>query len=166
MWEPSSSILEIFLRGTITYWAIFLLLRVFRRGSGQLGVSDVLLIILIADAAQNAMAGEYKSISEGIALIVTLVFWDLVIDWLSYHSRFFNNFAQPRASVLIKDGVMQKRNLRKQLITEEDLSGILREQGIDDISRVKSCCLESTGNISVIREQDAGNLPFRPQKPV
>lgn len=161
MWEPSSSILEIVLRGTITYWAIFLLLRFFRRGAGQLGISDVLLIILIADASQNSMAGEYKSVSEGVVLIATLVFWDLAIDWLSFRSQTFNKFAQPKASLLIKNGEMQKRNLTRQLITEDDLAGILREQGIDDISQVRSCYLEGSGNISVIRKQDAGRLPVK-----
>jgi uncharacterized membrane protein YcaP (DUF421 family) len=166
MWEPSSSLMEMIVRGSITYWAIFLLLRFFRRGAGQLGISDVLLIILIADASQNSMAGEYKSVSEGVVLIATLVFWDLAIDWLSYHSDAFNSFAQPKESLLIKNGMMQKNNLRRQLITEDDLKGILREQGIDDISQVKSCCLEGSGNISVIRKQDAGQLPKKPEKAV
>ncbi|MBE9463448.1 DUF421 domain-containing protein [Dyadobacter subterraneus] len=163
MWEPSSSVLEIILRGTITYWAIFLLLRFFRRGAGQLGVSDVLLIILIADAAQNSMAGEYKSVTEGIALIGTLVFWDFAIDWLGYHSLGFSKFAQPQPSLLIKDGKMQKDNLQKQLITEDDMFSILREQGIEDISEVKSCHLEGSGNISLIQKRDAGPLPNKKQ---
>jgi uncharacterized membrane protein YcaP (DUF421 family) len=161
MFQPTQSLLEIFLRGTITYWAIFLLMRFFRRGTGQLGISDVLLIILIADAAQNSMAGEYNSISEGVTLIATLVLWDLAIDWLSFHSKVFNKFAQPRETLLIKNGVLQKNNMKKQLITEEDLFGILREQGIDDVALVKSCCLEGSGNISIIRTQNAG--PFHPK---
>lgn len=68
------ALLQIFVRGTITYWFVFLLLRFFRRGTGQLSISDVLLITLISDAAQNAMAGEYTSILEGATLIGTLVF--------------------------------------------------------------------------------------------
>lgn len=163
MWEPSSSLLEIIIRGTITYWVIFLLLRFFRRGAGQLGVNDVLFIILVADAAQNSMAGEYKSVTEGITLIGTLVFWDFIINWLGYRSVVFSKFAQPQALLLIKNGEMQKKNLQKQLITEDEMYGILREQGIEDISQVKSCCLEGSGNVSVIQKLDAGPLPNKKQ---
>lgn len=163
MWEPSKSLIEIALRGSITYWAIFLLLRFFRRGAGQLGVSDVLLIILIADAAQNSMAGEYKSITEGVVLISTLVFWDYLIDWLGYHSIGFSKFSHPQPALLIENGKMQKQNLRKQLISEEDMLSILREQGIEDITNVKSCCLEASGNVSVIQHFNTSSLP--PKKP-
>ena len=163
MWSPSISLLEIVLRGSITYWAIFLMLRLFRRGTGQLGVSDVLLIILIADAAQNSMAGEYKSITEGIVLIGTLVFCDYMIDWLGYHSLGFNKFSQSKPVLLIEEGQMQMQNLKKQLIKEDDMMSILREQGIEDISNVKSCCLEASGNISVIQHFNPGSLP--PKKP-
>lgn len=163
MWEPSSSLVEIIIRGTITYWVIFILLRFFRRGAGQLGVNDVLFIILVADAAQNSMAGEYKSVTEGITLIGTLVFWDFTINWLGFRSVAFNKFAQPQPLLLIKNGELQKKNLQKQLITEDEMFGILREQGIEDISQVKSCFLEGSGNISVIQQLDAGPLPSKKQ---
>lgn len=163
MWEPSSSLMEIIIRGTITYWVIFLLLRFFRRGAGQLGVNDVLFIILVADAAQNSMAGEYKSVTEGITLIGTLVFWDFMINWLGYRSIAFSKFAQPQPLLLIKNGEIQKKNLASQLITEDEMFGILREQGIENISQVKSCYLEGSGNISVIQKLDAGPLSNRKQ---
>ena len=63
---PDTPLLEIFVRGTIVYLAIFALLRfVLTRQSGNLGVTDLLVIVLIADAAQNAMASEYKSVPDG-----------------------------------------------------------------------------------------------------
>ncbi|MCF0050512.1 DUF421 domain-containing protein [Dyadobacter chenwenxiniae] len=154
IWQPGSSVLEMVIRGTVTYWAIFVLLRFFRRGAGQLGVSDVLLIILIGDAAQNAMAGEYKSITEGIVLIGTLVFWDYTIDWLGYRSVWFNKFTQASPTPLILNGTLLKDNLKKELITVDDLLSILREQGVDDFRRVRSCHLEGSGNISVVQETE------------
>jgi uncharacterized membrane protein YcaP (DUF421 family) len=60
---PQHSILEMMLRGTIMYVALFLILRFLtRRQFGQLGIADLLVIVLIADAAQNAMAHEYRSV--------------------------------------------------------------------------------------------------------
>ncbi|HZR83878.1 MAG TPA: hypothetical protein VFD92_22475 [Candidatus Binatia bacterium] len=58
--------LEIVVRGSLTYLGLFAILRVvLRRHSGAVGFADLLVVVLIADAAQNAMAGEYRSISDG-----------------------------------------------------------------------------------------------------
>src|SRR4029434_10232353 len=81
---PSLYIAEIILRGTIVYLFLFVLLRLLRRGAGAIGISDLLVVVLIADAAQNAMASEYKSITEGLILVTTIVGWDYFLDWLGY----------------------------------------------------------------------------------
>lgn len=153
MWIPTTSVLEVFIRGSITYWAIFLLLRFFRRGTGQFSVSDILLIILIGDAAQNAMAGEYNSITEGIVLVATLVFWDLAIDWLGYKSKRFGVFFQADPKLLIKDGRFQHANMRREFISEEDLLAYLREKGVENVQNVKLCYLEGSGNLSVLEQK-------------
>src|SRR5690242_10067250 len=85
LFVPSGSLLEVVVRGTVLFLALFLLLRsVPRRQIGTIGVSDLLVIVLIADAAQNGLAGEYKSITEGVVLVGTILFWNWAIDWLDY----------------------------------------------------------------------------------
>ena len=77
--------LEIFVRGSVVYWFIFLIFRlVLRREVGAIGVADVLVVVLIADASQNAMAGDYRSITDGLLLISTIVFWNFLVDWLVF----------------------------------------------------------------------------------
>jgi uncharacterized membrane protein YcaP (DUF421 family) len=153
LWFPQVSLLEIFIRGTVTYWSIFLLLRFFRRGTGQFSVSDILLIILIGDAAQNAMAGDYQSITEGVVLVGTLVFWDVAIDWLGYKSRRFSLLAQAEPRLLIKEGKFQRINMKREFISEDDLLGYLREKGVADIKNVMACYLEGSGNLSVLEKK-------------
>ncbi|CAG5016532.1 hypothetical protein DYBT9275_05575 [Dyadobacter sp. CECT 9275] len=155
MLVPTQSLLEIFVRGTITYWLIYLILRLFRRGTGQLGISDLLLITMISDAAQNSMAGEYNSIPEGAVLILTLVLWDYVIDYVGYKKMFFGGLARPDPILLIRNGRLLRANMEKQLIDEDELMGLLREKEVDDYRKVKTCYLESTGNISVILKKDS-----------
>jgi uncharacterized membrane protein YcaP (DUF421 family) len=150
MFVPSLSLLEIFLRGTLTYWIIYLCMRLFRRGTGQLSISDLLLITMISDAAQNAMAGTYNSITEGAVLILTLVFWDYAIDWMGYKKVIFGKFAKPDPVLLIRNGRLLHKNMEKELIDEEELVALLREKDVDDYTKVKTCYLEATGNISVI----------------
>ncbi|MEO6686633.1 MAG: YetF domain-containing protein [Dyadobacter sp.] len=153
MFIPSLSLLEIFLRGTLTYWVIYLCMRLFRRGTGQLGIADLLLITMISDAAQNAMAGTYNSISEGAVLILTLVFWDYAIDWMGYKKVIFGRLAKPEPVLLVRNGRMLLKNMEKELIDEEELFGLLREKDVDDYTKIKTCYLEATGNISVILKE-------------
>lgn len=153
MFTPSSSVAEMIVRGTITYWFCFLYIRFFRRGSGQLNISDVLLITLISDAAQNSMAGSYESVTEGVVLVGVLVFWDYAINWLGYRSVFFNRLACPEPALLIKDGELQRQTMKRELMSEDELRGILRQNGVDDPADVKLCFLEGSGNVSVIEKK-------------
>ncbi len=150
---PSGSLLELVVRGSLMYLLILTGFRVFRRDAGSLSVSDLLVVVLIADAAQNGMAGEYKSVTEGVVVVATIFGWNYLLDLLAYRFRFVHWLLHPPPLLLVRDGQIQYRNLRKELITRDDLSEQLREQGIDDVASVKKCFLESDGRMSVIRDE-------------
>jgi uncharacterized membrane protein YcaP (DUF421 family) len=152
MFVPTGSIFEIVIRGTIMYIGMFVLLRVFRRQAGAVGIADLLVIVVIADAAQNGMAGDSKSITEAMILIATIVVWDYVLDWLGFSSVWFGRVLAPRELMLIEDGLMIRKNMRKEMITEEELMSQLRQQGIEDVASVKRCYLESNGHFSVVTD--------------
>jgi uncharacterized membrane protein YcaP (DUF421 family) len=123
-------------------------------------VSDLLVVVLIADAAQNGMAGEYKSITEGAIVVATIFAWNYVLDWLAYRWRVVHWLLHPPALLLVRNGQILARNLRAELITRDDLLSQLREQGVEDVQKVKKCYLESDGRLSVIRA-DSGESPRR-----
>src|SRR4026209_2469 len=87
--------IELVIRGTIIYLFILTLMRVLRREPGTAGIADLLMVVLIADAAQNAMAGDYHSILDGLILILTIVFWNFFMDWLSFRSKTIEKFTYP-----------------------------------------------------------------------
>lgn len=155
-WEsvfiPSLSIWEVILRGSLIYLFLFVVLRVLRRGAGAIGISDLLVVVLIADAAQNALGSEYRSVTEGVVLVLTIVFWDYLFDWLGFRIPGLRPLLRPQALLLIKDGKLQKRNMRKEMINEEELLGELREQGVARIEDVKFSFMESNGHISVVKK--------------
>lgn len=162
MFVPTGSVLEVIIRGTIMYVGILAILRIFRRQAGAVGIADLLVIVVIADAAQNGMAGDSKSITEAMILISTIVMWDYVFDWLGFRSPLFGRFLAPRELLLIKDGAVVQKNMNKEFITEEELLSQLRQQGVEDMSLVKRCYLESNGSFSVLvepagTEQQKGN---------
>jgi uncharacterized membrane protein YcaP (DUF421 family) len=163
---PSLSIVEVFLRGTLVYLFLFFILRVLRREAGALGISDLLVVVLIADAAQNAMATEYKSITEGAVLVATIAAWDYFLDWLGYRFPRVQRVLRPSPLPLIKDGRILRRNMRREMITEEELMGQLREQGVEDVSEVKACYLEGDGHVSVIPKDEKGGKGEGSREPV
>lgn len=78
---PSVSILEMVVRGTIMYFVLFLLLRFSpKRQVGAIGVGDLLVVVILADAAQNAMTGSYGSVTEGAILVATILLWNIFLD--------------------------------------------------------------------------------------
>jgi len=156
-------LLEIVLRGSIVYLTLFFLLRlVLRREAGGLGITDLLVIVLIADAVQNAMAGEYHSIPDGLLLGGTIIFWSFALDWIAYHWPRFGKFVHPAPLQLVKDGQLLRANLRKELLSEDDVLAEMRQQGLDDLSQVREAFLEFDGRMSVIpKDADPKGKPDR-----
>jgi uncharacterized membrane protein YcaP (DUF421 family) len=148
---PSVHLGEIFLRGTVIYLFIFFALRMLRREAGSIGISDLLVIVLIADAAQNAMASEYHSLTEGLVLVSTILFWNYSLDALAYRFPRIRWIFRPPPLPLVRNGRLQRQNLRKLMITEDDLMAELREHGVEGPEQVKLCFLEGDGQISVLK---------------
>jgi uncharacterized membrane protein YcaP (DUF421 family) len=163
MFVPSGSVFELVLRATVMYLLILAGFRIFRREAGSLSVSDLIVVVLIADAAQNGMAGEYKSLTEGVVVVATIFAWNYVLDWMAYRSRFVHWLLHPPSLLLVRNGQVLYRNLRSQLITKDDLVEQLREQGVESIDDVKQCYLESDGKMSVI-QQESGRPTRAPEK--
>ena len=152
---PDTPFLEIIVRGSVMYLALTILLRiVLKRQTGTLGMTDLLLITLLADASQNAMAGEYRSLPDGIVLVATIIFWNYFFDWLTVKSEWFERLIEPPPLPLVKRGKLLRRNMRRELITEAELLGKLREQGVEDLSKVKLANIESDGQISLIQNEE------------
>lgn len=148
------------LRGTVVYWFLLLVFRfVLRRDIGSMGVADLLFVVLVADASSNAMQGEYKSINDGLVLLSTLIAWNFGLDWLSYRSPLVERFLEPVPEVLVRHGRINRRAMKREMITREELDGKLREQGVEDIAEVRIARLESDGTLSVFKKKRDGEPP-------
>lgn len=145
---------EIIARGSVMYLFLFLLFRfVIRRDVGAVGIADVLILVIVADAAQNGMAGEYTSISDGMVLVSTLIGWNVLLDWLAFRFPLVRRFAQPGPLLLVHRGRIIWRNLRREFISEDELWSKLRQDGVDSLQQVKEAYMEPDGQISVIKER-------------
>jgi uncharacterized membrane protein YcaP (DUF421 family) len=147
---------ELIIRGTAMYLFLFLIFRVvIGRRVGSIGMADILILVIIADAAQNAMSGEYKSVSEGAILVATIIAWNRIIDWLNLNVPALRQWLEPPPLLLVENGRILHRNLRQEYVTEDELKSKLREQGVDDVRQVAKAHMESDGQVSVIKRQPA-----------
>jgi uncharacterized membrane protein YcaP (DUF421 family) len=152
----TTSPIELFIRGSVIYFFILVLMRTLRREPGTVGIADLLMVVLIADASQNAMAGDYRSILDGLVLILTIVFWNYLMDWLTLRFPGLERFTYPQAIPLFQNRTMNQSNMRKQFVTQEQLLSMVREHGIDDLAKVKAVLIEGSGHVSVIPMEDDG----------
>lgn len=156
---PSKPVLEMFVRGTMIYLVLFATMRFLpRRAIGGMGPSDLLVVVLIADAVQNGMSDDYKSVTEGIVLAFTIFGWAVVIDWLDHRFPHWN-IAEGRPLLLVSEGQLVRENMRRQKITEDEILAQLRQHGLDSPRNVVSAFLEGDGRISVLTRSQLSRSP-------
>ncbi|WP_398471895.1 DUF421 domain-containing protein [Tardiphaga sp.] len=147
---PQNSIAEVILRGTLIYFLLFFILRFFlNRQAGAVGIPDLLVVVLIVEATTDAL-GRNESVTEAAILICTVMFWSYGLQWLAYRVPALEILITSPKVKLIENGRMLRRNMRKELVTEDELRSLLRTQGVEKLEIVKLACLESSGDISVI----------------
>ena len=160
-------VVEIFVRITIVYFFLVLLLRITlkRQTGGTTSLRDILVLVLIADAVQNGMAGQYTSVTDALVIAATLIFWAFVLDWVGYHSPALRRVLQPPPLPLIREGKVLEPSLRQELLTRDDLVAQLRQQGVERPEEVRLAVMESDGRVSVL-PQDPDKHQQQQDRPV
>jgi uncharacterized membrane protein YcaP (DUF421 family) len=142
---------EIIIRATVVYLFVVIGLRLTgRRTLGQLNTLDVVLILIIANAVQNAMIGPDTSLLGGLIAAATLLTVNVVTTALRSRNRRAERFFEGTPVVLINNGHIVEANLRRERIDAEELAEALHEHGLENASQVKLCILEVDGSLSVV----------------
>src|SRR5918997_5375581 len=103
LFVPDKPLLQVVVRGTVIYVVIFFLVRVIpNRQVGGVGMNDLLLVVLIASAATNALAGDYNSITNGVVLVATIIFWSYLFNWAGHRFPALHRVFHPMPKPLIK----------------------------------------------------------------
>lgn len=152
---PSLPLWNLILRTVIVYIAVLMLLRLSgKRQVANLGTSELVALLLISNAVQNSMNGGDNSLTGGLVLAAVLMVMSFLLAALTYFSRDWERFIQGRPTLLIHHGVLQRHNLRRELLNVRELRAQLRKQGIQNLADVDEAVLESDGYISVVRKGD------------
>lgn len=122
-----------------------------RRQAGHFGPADLLVIVLMADAAQNALGKDYRSVTEGVVLVLTIVAWQYALDWLAWRVPALRALIIAPPLMVVVNGRPIEANMRREMLTEDELKSQLRQHGIEDMVDVREACLEGDGRLSVFR---------------
>ncbi len=142
---------EIILRTLAVYIFMIVAIRIFgKKELAQLSVIDLVFILLISNAVQNAMVGPDTSLDGGLIAAGALFLANFTLKQILYRSKSINKLIQGESILLIYDGKPNMDNCKKAEITIEELEAAVREHGARDIQKVDLAVLEVDGNISVI----------------
>jgi uncharacterized membrane protein YcaP (DUF421 family) len=152
---PELAILEIFLRGTVVYWAIFLFFRLGgRRNIGSLGFADIVVLLLVAEAVGDSLGGGDESITGGLGVAAVIVCWSFAIDRLCYFYPLASKVLEPSKLCLIENGKMDLKNMRAEYVTRAELMEQLRLQGVSSLEQISRAYLEKNGELSIIKRDE------------
>lgn len=156
-------LLIIVLSTLVVYFFIITSIRLFgKREISQLSVIDLVFILLISNAVQNAMVGaDVKELVGGIVAAGTLFIANYFLGGLLYKSKRINNLIQGEPIILVSEGKILQDRLKKAEISIDELKAAVREHGVEKISQVNLAVLEIDGNISVLSQDSHHKITRR-----
>jgi len=150
-----STLVDIAFRTGLVYLALLLGLRLTgKRQAGQMTPFDFLLLLLLANAVQNAMTGPDTSLEGGLVAAGTLFAANMVVAWVVRRSKNAQKLVEGNPTILIRHGKILSQNLAREGITIDDLLRSLREHGVETVEEVRSAILEVDGSVSVLKEDE------------
>ncbi len=148
-------VVENVVRATLVYWMLFLVLRFLpNRKTGGIGPTDLLVVVLLANAVQYAIQREGTAITDAAIQIATIIGWSVAFDLLGDRIPALRSVLRSEPVEVIRDGAVIARNLRREFMTEDELHAQLRLQHVDAIDDVARAYVEHDGRVSVIRKRD------------
>ena len=151
MFEMATPAWNIALRSLLVYVAVFLGLRLMgKREMGQMTVFDLVVILLIANAVQNAMVGRDSSLQGGILAALVLLIVNRGVGLLRLRGARWGRLLEGTPTVLVEDGEFIDTHLRKEGLDRGEVEMAIREHGLDSVTAVKLAVLETDGSISIV----------------
>lgn len=142
---------DIVIRSVSVYLFMVIALRIFgKKELSQLNTADIILILLISNAVQNAMVGDNVSLLGGITAAVALFVVNFIFKKVMARSTFIKNLIQDKPEILIHNGKIDFKTLARLGISSGEMEEAMREHGIEHYRDVKLAMFEIDGNISII----------------
>jgi uncharacterized membrane protein YcaP (DUF421 family) len=149
--EIGSSLLEVVLRTAVVYLFLVVVLRLTgKREVGQMSILELVVILIISNAVQNAMVGENTTLWAGLVAVLTLLGMDLGLKALTGRSRRLRRAVEGEPRLLVRDGRLLDKAVREEGVEPDQVRAAIRAHGLARIEDVRLAVLETDGSISVI----------------
>jgi uncharacterized membrane protein YcaP (DUF421 family) len=150
MWKLSLPWWEFIARAVVVYIFLLVILRVTgKRQVGQLAPFDLVLLLVLSNALQNAMNGGDNTVTGGLISAVTLVALNWLLGYATYRSKKIGRFVEGRPQVIVHNGHVYRDVMQNERLTQDELDAAIRLAGCASIHDVHFAILENNGQISV-----------------
>ena len=151
------------IRTLIVFLCIYLSLRLMgKRQLGELEPSELVVAVLISDLAAHPLQDIGIPLINGLIPVAILLSCELIISWLNMKSSRFRSLCFGTPSVLLRNGKIMEKELKKNRFTLDELCEELRSRGVTDLSSVRYAVLETDGTLSVLLR--ASEQPVTPSQ--
>ena len=148
---------EFVLRGVVVYLFLLVFLRLTgKRQTGQYEPFDLILLLILSNAVQNAMNAGDNSLLGGLVSASTLILCHVALARLAFHFPRIGRWVDGKAQVLIDQGQLNQTLMRKELLTGDDVEAALRAGGCLDVHEVERATIETNGTITVVLRSTRG----------
>ena len=149
--------MDIVVRAVVLYVFVVVLMRVVgRRELSTLAPADLVLLIVLGDALQQGLTQSDYSLTGAIIAVTTIAALQVGTSFVSYRSRRVKKILQGSPVVLIDDGRLIERNLKRERLRPEDVAEEMRIDGIGSFDEVRWGILESNGQFSFVKKDSSG----------
>jgi uncharacterized membrane protein YcaP (DUF421 family) len=141
------------LRASFVYLFLLLVVRLLgKREIGNTSAFDLIVALILGEVVDEIIYGDV-TILQGVVAIVVTAIWHVANSWASFKSKIIDKITGAPPTVLVKNGQIQRKNLAKERLNEDELLSELRMMGVDDVKEVKQATLEPNGKVSVLQEE-------------
>lgn len=150
MFQLPVPLLEKVLRPVIVYLCLIVFLRLFgKRELAQLNPFDLVVLLSLSNTVQNAIIGDDNSVTGGIIGAFALLAINWLLMWVLYRTPKLTKTLEGSSSTIIRSGVVDEEEMKRQTLSPEDLASVLNRNGFSDVSEVDLCVLEPNGTFYV-----------------
>lgn len=143
--------MDLVIRATIVFFFIFLMTRIVgRRQLSNLEPFDLILLVVIGDLVQQGITQSDESVTGTLIVISTIALLSMGVSWVSFRFRKVRVLTEGEPIVLVEDGRLIERNMRRERITIEDIQEEARQAQIMSLADLRWAILENDGQISCI----------------
>jgi uncharacterized membrane protein YcaP (DUF421 family) len=143
--------MDLVIRATVIFFFIFLVTRVAgRRELSALEPFDLILLVVLGDLVQQGITQSDESVTGTLIVISTITLLSVAVSWVSFRSGRVRLVTEGEPIILVQDGEIIERNLRRERLTHGDLEEEARRQQVASVGDIRWAILEKEGTISVI----------------